>query len=88
MPAPVTPAAPARGGLLAQFTGNALYGILIGIATIAVPLIFNRVYYVLPIAGILVSIYAIVRRQYIGGIVALVLNVIGGAISIIGLTGG
>jgi hypothetical protein len=75
-------------GLMAQFTGNAGWGILVGIATILVPLLFQRVFFVLPIIGLIIGIYAVVRRQVIGGVVAIVLNVIGGILTIIGLTGG
>lgn len=86
MPQPMRPAAPA--GLLSQFTGNAGWGILVGVATIVVPIFFNRVFFFLPIIGLIVGIYAITRRQLIGGIVAVVLNVIGGILTIIGLVGG
>jgi hypothetical protein len=75
-------------GLISQFTGNAGWGILVGIATILVPLLFQRVFFFLPIIGLIVGIYAVVRRQVIGGVVAIVLNVIGGILTIIGLTGG
>lgn len=72
-------------GLLSQFTGNAGWGILVGLATIIVPLVFNRIFFFLPIIGLIVGVYAITRRQLIGGIVAVVLNVIGGILTLIGL---
>ena len=75
-------------GLLSQFTGNALYGILVGLATIIVPLLFQRVFFFLPIIGLIIAIYAIFRKQVIGGVIGVVLNVIGGILTIIGLTGG
>ena len=75
-------------GLVAQFTGNAGWGILVGIATILVPLLFQRVFFFLPIIGLIIGIYAVVRKQVIGGVIAVVLNVIGGILTIIGLTGG
>lgn len=75
-------------GMLSQFTGNAGWGILVGIATILVPLLFQRVFFFLPIIGLIIGIYAIVRKQVIGGVLAVVLNVIGGVLTIIGLTGG
>lgn len=59
-----------------------------GLITIIVPLVFNRVYFFLPIIGLLLGIYAIFRRQLVGGIVAVILNVVGGILTIIGLTGG
>jgi hypothetical protein len=82
----MVPARPA--GLMSQFTGNAGWGILVGLATILVPLLFQRVFFFLPIIGLIIGIYAIVRRQVIGGVIAVVLNVIGGILTIIGLTGG
>lgn len=88
-PQPIGPAGGLGGaGLIAQFTGNAGWAILVGIITVVVPLVFNRIYFFLPIIGLIIAIYAIVRRQVIGGVVALILNVIGGILTIIGLTGG
>lgn len=83
---PMAAARPA--GLLSQFTGNALYGILVGLATILVPIFLNRVFFFLPIIGLIIAIYAITRKQVIGGVIGVVLNVIGGILTIIGLTGG
>jgi hypothetical protein len=55
---------------------------------IAVPFVFNRVFFFLPIIGLILAIQAIVRsKKMIGGIVAIVLNVIGGIITLIGLFG-
>ena len=88
VPPPVYPPAQAagRGGLLPQFTGNAGWGILLGIICIVVPLVFNRVFFFLPIIGLIAAIYAIVRsKQLIGGIIGIVLNVIGGIITILAL---
>ena len=89
---PAQPAQPvaARGaaGILSQFTGNAGWACLVGIVTIVVPIAFNRVYFFLPIIGLILGVYAIFRRQVIGGVVAVVLNVIGGILTIIGLTAG
>jgi hypothetical protein len=86
LPQPIVPTGSA--GLLAQFTGNAGWGILVGLATIIVPLVFQRVFFFLPIIGLIIGVYAIVRKQVIGGILAVVLNVIGGVLTIIGLGGG
>ncbi len=73
-------------GIMSQFTGNAGWASLVGIICIAVPFIFNRVFFFLPIIGLILAITAIVRsKQMIGGIVAIVLNVIGGIITVIAL---
>ena len=83
---PKTAAAPS--GVLSQFTGNAGWGIIVGLATIVVPLLLNRVFFVLPIIGLIIGVYAVVRKQAIGGVLAVALNVIGGIITIVALRGG
>ncbi len=91
-PPPVLPTAIGAGGtagLLSQFTGSAGWACLVGVITIAVPFIFNRVFFFLPIIGLILAIQAIVRsRKMVGGIVGIVLNVIGGIITLLGLFGG
>src|SRR2546425_13173080 len=70
MPPPVTPSALAMGGtagLIRQFTGAAGWAVLLGIVTIAVPLIFNRIFFFLPIIGFIAGIQAIRRGQLTGG---------------------
>ncbi len=86
-PATGYPAPPPGGtaGLIRQFTGAAGWAVLLGIVTIAVPLIFNRIFFFLPIIGFIAGIQAIRRGQLIGGIVGLVLNAIGGLITLLGL---
>ena len=61
---------------------------MVGLVTIIVPLVFQRVYFILPIIGLILAVYAIVRKQVIGGVVAVILNAVGGILTIIGLTGG
>ncbi len=76
-------------GLLYQFTGSAGWACLVGVITIVVPFVFNRVFFFLPIIGLILAIQAIVRsRKMVGGIVGIVLNVIGGIITLLGLFGG
>jgi hypothetical protein len=91
-PPPVLPAAigPSSGGaaLIGQVTGNAGWSLLLGVVTIAVPLIFNRVFFFLPIIGVIAGVLAIRRGQLIGGIVGLVLNTIGGLITLLALVYG
>ena len=48
----------------------------------------NRVFFFLPIIGLIAGIQAIRTGRMIGGIVAIVLNIIGGIITLIGLFGG
>jgi hypothetical protein len=90
-PPPVLPTAPAgagAAGIIRQFTGNAGWSLLLGVVTIAVPFIFNRVFFFLPIIGFVAGILAIRRGQLIGGIVGLVLNAIGGLITAFALLAG
>jgi hypothetical protein len=74
-------------GLLSQITGTAGVGILLGLATVIVPIVFGWVFYVLPIAGFLAGITAIRRGQLIGGIIAIVLNAMGAMLTMIGIFG-
>jgi hypothetical protein len=87
MPQAVGPA-PVGVSMISQFTGAAGWGILLGLVTIAVPFIFGRVFFFLPIIGLIAGIQAIRTGKLIGGIVAIVLNIIGGIITLIGLFGG
>ena len=91
-PPPVLPTAVAAGGtagLLYQFSGSAGWACLVGLICIVVPFVFNRVFFFLPIIGLILAIQAIVRtRRMVGGIVGIVLNVIGGIITLLGLFGG
>jgi hypothetical protein len=88
MPQPISPASGmGLAPILRQVTGVAGGGILLGLATVIVPLAFGYVFYVLPIAGFLAGIAAIRRGQLIGGIIGVVLNAIGGILTLVGLTG-
>src|SRR6266550_783633 len=83
-PPPVLPTRVGVGGaagIISQFMGAAGWSVLLGIVTIAVPFIFNRIFFFLPIIGFIAGVQAIRRGQLIGGIVGLVLNAIGGLIT-------
>jgi len=86
IPQPIGPT-PAGASILRQVTGTAAIGILLGLATVIVPLVWGYVFYVLPIAGFLAGITAIRRGQLIGGIVGVILNAMGAILTLIGLTG-
>jgi hypothetical protein len=73
---------------ISQFTGPAGWSILLGLVTIIVPFLFNRVFFFLPIIGLLSAVQAIRRGKMIGGVIGIVLNVIGGIITLIALFGG
>jgi hypothetical protein len=90
VPPPYMPLAAAGAGLglISQFRGDALWSIGLGLVSIVVPFAFNRVFFFLPLIGLFSGIRAIRRGRMIGGIVGLVLNAIGGIITIIALVGG
>jgi hypothetical protein len=86
VPPPIVPMAPVAAGglgLMYQFSGPALWSVLVGVAGIAVPFVFNRVFFFLPIIGIIYGVRAIMRARLIGGIVGIVLNAIAGVITLI-----
>ena len=78
-------AAPGAANLMYQFTGSALVAILVGLATVVVPFIFDRVFFFLPIIGLLSGVQAIRQGKLIGGIIGIVLSVLGGIITLIAL---
>ncbi len=77
----------ATAGIMSQFLGTAGWAILVGAVTVVVPFVFNRVFFFLPIIGLILGVRAIRRGQMIGGIIGIVLSVIGGIITLIGLFG-
>jgi hypothetical protein len=83
--------APASSGginLIYQFSGVAGWSVLLGIVSIATPFLFSRVFFFLPIIGLIAGARAIMRGRLIGGITGIVLNVIGGLITILALVAG
>jgi hypothetical protein len=79
----MAPVAAGGLGLMYQFTGPAMWSLLVGVAGIAVPFVFNRVFFFLPIIGIIYGVRAIMRARLIGGIVGIILNGIAGVITLI-----
>ena len=74
--------------LMSQFSGSAMWSILLGLVSVVVPFVFGRVFFFLPLIGLYYGVRAIRRGQMIGGIVGIVLCVIGGIITLIGMFGG
>ena len=79
------PIGPQGMNMMAQFTGPAMWSIILGLASILVPIFFNYVFFLLPIIGLLGGIQAIRTGRMIGGIAGIVLNLIGGAITFFAL---
>jgi hypothetical protein len=73
---------------MTQFGGDAAWSIGLGLVSIIVPFLLNRVFFFLPLIGLFYGFRAIRRGRMIGGIVGLVLNVLGGIITLFGLFGG
>jgi hypothetical protein len=82
----MAPAAAGGINLLQQFRSYAGWSVLLGLASVIVPVVFGYVFYLLPIFGIVAGIRAIMRGQLIGGIVGIVLNAIGGLITLLAVS--
>src|SRR5215470_11523195 len=64
--------APAALGLTYQLSGDAMWSIIFGVASIAVP-IFTPIYFpILPIFGVWRGVLAVRRRRVLGGVIGLV----------------
>jgi hypothetical protein len=90
VPPPYLPTAAAGAGLglASQFSGDALWSVGFGLASTILPFVLNYVFFFLPLLGIFYGVRAIMRGRMIGGIVGIVLNVIGGIITLLSLFGG
>jgi hypothetical protein len=75
--------AAAGAGLMSQFGGVAAWSIGLGIISIVVPFVSNFYFPIMPIIGAINGVRAIQRGRVIGGVVGLVLNAIGGLVSLI-----
>ena len=79
--------------LLSQFTGMAMWSIILGVVSVGVPIVTGimgngsiTVFYILPIFGFIRGVQAVTRGQMIGGIVGIVLNIMGGLLSFFVIT--
>jgi hypothetical protein len=75
--------------LMTQFRGMAGWSIILGVVSVGVPIVTGLTtggsvvyFYVLPIFGLIRGVQAIMRGQVLGGIVGIVLNILGGLISL------
>jgi hypothetical protein len=89
-PHAVVPMAAGGAAILYQLGGPAAWSIGFGLVSIVVPLVTDYYFPILPIAGGLGAIQAIRRGRVIGGVIGIVLNLIGGLVSLLasGLMGG
>lgn len=85
MPPPIMPVAVAAAGgvaLMYQFGGPAAWSIGFGLVSIVVPFFANFYFPILPIIGLINAVRAIQRGRMIGGVVGIVLNLIGGVVTL------
>jgi len=82
------PQARPGSGLSSQFTGFAMWSIILGLLSVGVPIVTGLFmgggivyFYILPIFGFIRGVQAATRGQVIGGIVGIVLNIMGGLLS-------
>jgi len=78
------------GAILYQFGGPAIFSIIAGVASIVMPFAMGYYFIVLPIAGLVGGARAIQRGRLLGGIAGIVLNIVGGLVSLLasGIVGG
>ncbi len=79
--------------LMSQFTGFARWSIILGLLSVGVPIVSGLIsggsvfyFYILPIFGLIRGVQAVTRGQLIGGIVGIVLNIMGGLLSLFMIT--
>src|SRR5438552_15907416 len=77
----------ATAGIMSQFLGTAGWAILVGAVTVVVPFVFNRVFFFLPVIGLIRGVLAIPRGPMVGGVIGIVLSVIGVVFTLYGLFG-
>ena len=65
-----------------------MWSILLGLASTILPFVINYVFFFLPLIGLVYGVRAIMRGRMIGGIVGIVLNLLGGAVTLFALFGG
>jgi len=78
---------------MSQFTGFARWSIILGLLSVGVPIVSGLIsggsvfyFYILPIFGLIRGVQAVTRGQLIGGIVGIVLNIMGGLLSLFMIT--
>jgi hypothetical protein len=73
------------GTMSGQFSGPALWSIVVGVLGIGLPFFTPFYFRFLPIAGIISGVRAIMSGRMIGGAVGIGLNVIAGVFSLIAM---
>jgi uncharacterized membrane protein len=83
------PTAKPAVSIMSQFSGYAMWSIILGVVSVGVPIVTGLMsgggayyFYILPIFGFVRGVQAATRGQVIGGIVGIVLNIMGGLLSL------
>ena len=82
---PLIAVAMGTGTMSGQFSGPALWSIVVGILGIGLPLFTSFYFRFLPIAGIYTGVRALMSGRLIGGAVGIGLNVLAGILSLIAM---
>jgi hypothetical protein len=80
---PIIAMAMGTGMMSGQFSGPALWSMIVGVACLALPFFTPLYFRFLPFAGIITGIRAILSGRLIGGLIGIGLNVVAGALSLI-----
>jgi hypothetical protein len=64
-----------------------MWSIGLGLASAILPFVIHNVFFFLPLIGLVYGVRAIMRGRMIGGIVGIVLNLVGGAVTLLALFG-
>jgi len=73
------------GAMSGQFSGPALWSIVVGVLGIGLPFFTPFYFRILPIAGVITGVRAIMSGRLIGGGIGIGLNVIAGIFSLIAM---
>jgi hypothetical protein len=73
----------ATGGIASQFSGDAMWSCIFGLASVLVPL-FTPIYFpILPLFGLWRGVLACRSGRVVGGVLGLVLNALGAIVSLL-----
>lgn len=82
-PTALVPGRPAAGTLVYQLSGTALWSILLGLASVVVPILTPIYFPILPFFGLWRGVLAVRGGRVVGGVIGLVLNGLGVIVSVL-----
>ncbi len=80
---PLIAMAMGTGMMEGQFSGPALYSMIVGVACLALPFFTPLYFRFLPVAGIITGVRAVLSGRLIGGLIGIGLNIVAGALSLV-----